>query len=166
MPEFDKLHRLAKQLKDKKGTYWPPMPLPDIMGWLLRGGQCVYCDTPLVEIHKMINRLGETDHLLPKGKYKKLLVKAKYENLTSDPRNLVPACSGCNSLKRHYDPNTDGPELYNPENESHISEDIQEQLITRARKHVNGERQTRHATFQQDQANWFEALKQWRTHSL
>ena len=105
----------------------------------------------------MRNGLGGTDHLLPKRDYPKL------EN---DPLNFVPACVGCNGLKRDWDPNAVSPQLYDRENESHIKdEETQRMLISRAREHIDKKRKERETDFPEDQANWLEALKQWRTHS-
>jgi 5-methylcytosine-specific restriction endonuclease McrA len=160
MPELNKLRAIAKDLQDKKGTYWRMFPnlkeRPDLIGWLLHEGQCVYCGTDLVEVYHMTMRLGETDHLLPKD-------KNKYPELEGDVLNLVPACHGCNGLKLNWDPNTDGPHLYIRENESQIrDENIQRELISRATKYIDGERQKRRVVFRLDQANWLEALRQSR----
>jgi len=158
MPDLNKLRAIAKDLQDKKGTYWRMFPAikerPDLLSWLLHEGECVYCGTDLVEVRHMVNRMGETDHLLPKDKYLELV---------GDVLNLVPACHGCNGLKLNWDPNADGPRLYVRENEAHVrDENIQIELISRARKYIDEERRKRRPIFQQDQANWLEALRQSR----
>lgn len=95
MTNLEDLRHIAEGLQAQGGSYWQLFPKlterPDLMGWLLHKGQCVYGDTPLVEVRDMINRLGQTDHLLPKD---------KYPELQCDLFNLVPVCYACNSLKR------------------------------------------------------------------
>jgi 5-methylcytosine-specific restriction endonuclease McrA len=153
MPDLDKYRRVAVDLR-KKGGYWGEFPIADLMGWMLHQGRCVYCDAHLADGHHVTNRLGGTDHLLP---------KTKYPELRDDPLNLVPACGGCNGLKRDWDPNTEVlPVLYNPESGEAIDENAHTQLVSRARERVAAKRKERQANFSKDQAKWADALDQWR----
>jgi hypothetical protein len=156
MVDLEKLRRVAENLRKKRG-YWAEFPTADLMGWVLHKGQCVYCDAHLADSHNMTNRLGGTDHLLP---------KTKYPRLRDDPLNLAPVCGGCNGLKRDWDPNSeDLPQLYDPETGGAIDEKIHALLISRARGRVDKKRKERQVNFPKDDANWADALRQWRTPS-
>lgn len=158
MPEkadLDKHRRFAENLQ-KKGGYWGLFPTADLIGWLLHEGKCVYCDTPLVDTYHMTNGLGGTDHLLP---------KIKYPELRDDPLNLVPACAGCNGIKRNWDANEQfSPPLYQQEIGGGIkNKDIHDQLVLKAREEVDKKRRKRQQTFPTDQANWANAIRQLQT---
>jgi uncharacterized protein YjbI with pentapeptide repeats/5-methylcytosine-specific restriction endonuclease McrA len=71
-----------------------------LAGWRRYGNCCVYCGKNLMANWETLLSSAHTDHLLPR----------KYAELLWDDLNLVLACGVCNSLKRHYDANSD-PEL-------------------------------------------------------
>jgi hypothetical protein len=159
MIDQQKLRRIAEEL-GKKGRlktgrrYWKEFPVPHLMGWLLHKGHCPYCGENLLDSKSMQNAIGGTDHLLP---------RCDYPELENDPLNFVPVCAGCNGLKRHWDPNTCGPILYNRGQEDHIrDEEVQSALIERAKAQIEKRRTERVANFPEDHANWLRALEELR----
>ncbi len=151
MSDMDKLRRIAEDLGKKGQRYWPAFPTPDLMGWLLHEGQCVYCGTNLIEIRSVTNALGTTDHLLPKG---------TYPELENAPLNLVPCCTGCNGIKRNWDPNSVSPPLYDRNTDDGIkNEKTQREFIERAKKYVETKRTEREGEFPADRAFWLEAVQ-------
>lgn len=160
------LHRIAQSLR-AKGGYWGMFTTVEaLMGWLHAGERCVYCGLTLVEARRMIDGSATADHLLPKNKYPEL----DFANRTltfRDPLNAVPACGGCNTVKRSWDPNTMAvgrPQLYHSGKHTRLTCEMQEEFIRRATTFINGRREERHVSSEQDCMNWSEALEEVRRH--
>src|SRR5437899_1751313 len=101
-----------------------------------------------------IDGSASTDHLLPKTTYLKL---------DREPLNAVAACAGCNNIKGHRDPNTEGgPTLYNADEGTPFTNEMREEFISRAKRHIYAERRRRAETFGEDHKRWLEAVDQWR----
>lgn len=126
------------------------------MGWILHRGRCVYCGQNLVDASMMVSRLGHVDHLLPKGAYPEVDFQARPVK-AGVYLNAVPACHGCNLIKRDWDPNTKGGDpLYSVETGMTVK--IQAKLIDRARKHIKEKRDDRTPRFQVEVECWEEVV--------
>lgn len=164
----DDLREIAQRLKLKRSGsyYWRLFTrIEALMGWLHHQGQCVYCGVSLIDASLMIGGLVGTDHLLPKHAYPELDFTDR-RLAFRDYLNAVPACNGCNCLKRSWDPNTKvQPQLYKRGEDIRLNCDMQVELIQRAKQYVAEERKRRNTTHNQDQNNWLAALGEMNTSS-
>jgi hypothetical protein len=103
--DVDTCREEAKRLsKQHKFFRWPKNSIA-LVGWRRYGGRCAYCDKNLMADWESLSNSANTDHLLPR----------KYKELIWDEGNLVPVCSLCNSVKKHYDANIELPVDQPPE---------------------------------------------------
>jgi hypothetical protein len=159
MQDPEQLRQTALWLQGKGGYWGTFLCIEPLMGWLNHNGFCVYCNAYLIDGSHMTGGLATTDHLLPKENYPAL----DFTNGAlpfRDYLNAVPACVGCNCLKRSWDPNTYGPELYHSGTDSRLTCEMQKELIRRARTHIESKRAKRMSINDQEQTNWETALNQ------
>lgn len=151
------LRRVADELF-WSGGYWNALPVEALMGWLLHGGKCVYCDKDLVGYEQITGGKGTIDYLLPHHIYPEL----DFMNPDNPCAylNAVPACGECRSLKGSDDTNTEvSPQLYGTGRP--LTVETQRALIERGKNHVEVAKVMWHISYEADVRNWDHALHSW-----